>query len=635
MNQKGISFRLNTHITTIAIIIIASIVYFNYHFSKKILLNKIEEGAINQSNLVISKISRITVSTEEIAKNLSAQVLYYQEHNDLKFFLSKILESNRTLQNIEVDLFDPKTNGIIKFNPAMPERLICTSDVSWIDYYSKSKNQRNDSVSPGFWTDPFFCKVDTTHLLVAFLFPVLIPETEEIVGMVSCQISLRNMRYLLSEIKIGQSGYSFIIDKNGDFITHPKEEWILSKNLFEKPSSIFEGNIEKIESQINSSQQGADHGLSLYLNNQKSWFYFAPLLNTDWKVIIVFSEAELFREINVVFRRILIVAVFGIFLLFFLNIYVFKKLLDPLERVTQAIQRFTSSPGKELGSGNEIKMLAESLEDWQIKYGLLIREQTQTAKEKLKIEKDLKSAREIQLNIIPSGNPNSKQFKDIDLYAALQPAETIGGDLYDYFFIDKTHLLLAIGDVSGKGISASLFMAIASTLIKTHAKTLSAKDIVSKVNNELSDKNSNQYFLTLFLGILDLETGILDYCNAAHEYPYILQHGGRTIHALSKSHGLPLGIYKEKTYRSSTVELLFGDMLVLFTDGVINSRNMNDKHYGTQRLVKTIRTLNDLTAEESVSKILRSISLFEGNQPQSDDITLLAIKYQHKTENQV
>ena len=633
MNKKGISFRLNTRITSIAILIIASVVYFNYHFSKKVLINKIEEGAINQSNLVISKISRITIGAEEVAKNISAQVFYYQQHHDLNLLLAEVLGSNQFVQNIEVELFDPNLKSVIKYSPDQTEHPLCINDIPWLDYYSGKLKQNKDSSQHGFWTDPFFCKIDTTHLLVAYLFPVFVPETKEIAGMVSCQISLRNMRSILSEIQIGQEGFAFIIDKSGNFITHPKKQWILTKNLFEKPSSIFRENIDEIESSIKISGRGADHGISVYLDNQKSWFYFAPLVNTGWVVIIVFPENELFSEINVIYQGILLVAILGILILFFANIYIFRKLLHPLERVTRAIQRFTSTPGKVSESGNEIIRLAESLENWQTKYGLLMREQTQTANEKLKFEKDLKSAREIQFNIIPSGNPDPKKFKDIDLFAVLNPAETVGGDLYDYFFIDETHLLIAIGDVSGKGIPASLFMAIASTLIKTHAKIFSSKEIVSMVNNELSEKNSNQYFVTLFLGVLDLETGLLDYCNAAHDYPYILNHGGRTINVLSKSHGLPLGIYKDKTYRSSFVELLTGDMLVLFTDGVINARNINSKHYGTKRLVKTIRNLNDLTAEESVTKILKSIRLFEGNSVQSDDITILALKY-NKTKNQ-
>jgi sigma-B regulation protein RsbU (phosphoserine phosphatase) len=176
-------------------------------------------------------------------------------------------------------------------------------------------------------------------------------------------------------------------------------------------------------------------------------------------------------------------------------------------------------------------------------------------------------------------------------------------------------------------------MAITSTLIKTHAKILSSKDIVRRVNKELSDRNSNQYFVTLFLGIFDIRTGVLDYCNAAHNFPYIL-HADGTLQTLSKSHGLPLGIYKDKTYKSSSVELQLNDMMILYTDGVINSRDAGKHHYGTDRLEKNIQNLNDLTAEEVVKKLVKSIMIFEGQSHQADDISILALKYLNKTENQ-
>jgi sigma-B regulation protein RsbU (phosphoserine phosphatase) len=278
-------------------------------------------------------------------------------------------------------------------------------------------------------------------------------------------------------------------------------------------------------------------------------------------------------------------------------------------------------------------MLAQSLEDWQAKYGLLINDQSKTASDKIKIEKDLKSAQEIQLNIVPSGKPNFGIYPVIDLFAILKPAELVGGDLYDYFFIDKNHLLVAIGDVSGKGIPASLFMAIASTLIKTHAKILSSKDIVSRVNMDLSDRNLNQYFVTLFIGVIDIRTGIMDYCNAAHNYPYIL-HSDGTLKTLSKSHGLPLGIYKDKSYKSSTIELKFNDTMILYTDGVINSSDNNQQHYGTERLEKNIQSLNNLTSEEVVQKLLNDIMMYEGDNRQSDDISILALKYLDKTRDQ-
>ena len=633
MSQKGISFRLNSQITSIAILIIAAIVYFNYNFSKRMLIGKIEEGAINQSNLVISQISRITIGTEEIAKNVSHQVFYFRKNNDLDLLLKQVTASNNIIEGIDIELFDSQKTHILKFTSNKQGSSICDQDSIKINQYTRKLRKENAGPDVGFWTDPSFNKLDKPHMVASYIMPVYNPETKDIAGIVACHISVNQLNKLLSEIKIGEKGYAFIIDKEGNYLTHPRNDWILSKNLFDKSSVNFQENIEVIESRIKSGGRGAGYGLSEYSNNQKAWFYYAPLSNSNWTVIIVFPEKELFREIYLGFQKIILVSGIGILILFLLNIFIFKKVLSPLIRITHAIQRFSSIPGTESKSKNEIKMLADSLEDWQMKYGLLIKDQTKTASDKLKFEKELMSAQEIQLNIVPSRKPAFQDHPEIDLFAILKPAEIIGGDLYDYFFIDETHLLIAIGDVSGKGIPASLFMAIASTLIKTNAKILSAKGIVSSVNKELSERNSNQYFVTLFLGILDISTGIMDYCNAAHNYPYIL-HADGSLHTLSKSHGLPLGIYKDKIYKSNTVELQSGDLIILYTDGVINSSDGNNKHYGTEKLEKNIQNLTDLSAEEVVSRLLESIVIYEGENHQADDISIMAIKYLHKTENQ-
>lgn len=626
MNQKGIFFRLNSTITTIAIIFIASIVYLSYHFSYKILIHKIEEGAINHSNLVISKIARVTVGTEEIAKNVSYQALYYAKNNDLDFLLDQVLKTNGILESIHIELFNKQDNEFLKYSSNKSGQLICNPDSQSVEKYFRKISAEIIQPNQGSWSDPFYCKYNTKHLLVSYRYPIFYSENKEVAGIVSCEISLNQMDKMLSEVKVDSKGYSFIIDNSGEIITHPNKEWILHKNLFEKPSIIFSENLEIIESQIRSGGRGAGHGTSNYLNNQKAWFYFSPLPSSSWTVIIVVPEKELQKEIVPIFQKILLVSVVGILLLFLINFLVFRRLLSPLVRVTHAIERFSSIPGHTKKSKDEIKMLAESLEDWQRKYGILIKEQTKTASEKIKYDKDLKSAHEIQFNIIPKGNPTFPENPEIDLYAILKPVDSVGGDLYDYFFIDKDHLLFVIGDVSGKGIPASLFMAIACTLIKSHSKILSAKEIVNRVNEELSNRNSNQYFVTLFIGILDVRSGIMDYCNAAHNYPYLLRSDG-TLQTLSKSHGLPLGIYRNKLYKSNTVELLFGDMIVMYTDGVINSIDSQNQHYGTDRLEKNILNLNDISAEEAATRLLKSISIYQSAEKQADDITLLILRY--------
>lgn len=618
---------MNSHITTIAIIIIAIIVYLNYHLSNKILIQKIEDGAVNQSNLVISSIARITVGTEEIARNVSYQTLYYYKNNDLDFFLQQVLQSNTMIESIHVTLFNKQDSSLLRFSSGKCDQANCFPDSLKVEDYSNLFLSGSE-LKHGIWSKPYYCKADTSELIVSYRMPIYFPDRNELAGVASFEISLQKIGKMLSEIAIGKNGYAFIVDKFGNYITHPQKEWILKRNLYSGSFTIFTDESIDIQTELKVGRRGAALGISP-VNDEKSWYYYAPLPNSDWGVIIVIPEKELFGDIHVIFRSIVLISVLGILLLFLLNMFVFRRMLDPLVRVTHAIQRFTSSSGKDKKSGNEIKMLAESLEDWQVKYGVLIKNQSKTASEKLKIEKDLKTAQEIQLNIVPSGNPDFADYPEIDLYAVLKPAEIIGGDLYDYFFIGKNHLLIAIGDVSGKGIPASLFMAITSTLIKTNAKILSSKDIVARVNKELCERNSNQYFVTLFLGILDVRHGVLDYCNAAHNYPYIL-HADGTLKTLSKSHGLPLGIYNDKSYSSSTVELHTGDTMILYTDGVINSKDIHNHHYGTEKLEANIQNLNDLSAEEVVNRLWKSIDIYEGENHQADDISLMALKYLKK-----
>ncbi len=627
MNYKGISFRLNTFITSVAILIVAAIVCINFYLSKEILVDKIEKGAIEQSNLVISEISKITVRAEAIAKNVSYLALYHQKYNNLDLLLDKVKSANSNiLESIHIELFATDKEPAPKFSASKSGQLIQTPD------YIQNFKLLPPRLNKGIWAEPFYCGNDSSNQLVSHIFPVTSSETSGMVGIVSCEISLLQLQKILNSFRLEKTGVAFIIDKWGNYITYPGNERKQHRNVFNDQTFLKEVNLEEINRKIRNGQEVTVSCFSSYYNNQKVWVHFVPLADVNWTIITVIPRKELFREINMTLNKVVLISGLGILLLFLSNLLIFRRILKPLVRVIHAIQKFTSVPGKEEKTKDEIKMLAESLENWHGKYGSLVTEQSKTAKEKQKIQKDLESAREIQLNIVPSGKPEFAEHPEIELYAVMKPAEAIGGDLYDYFFIDENRLLIAIGDVSGKGIPASLFMAIASTLIKTHAKVLSSKEIVSRVNDELSKRNSNQYFLTLFVGILDVKTGILDYCNAAHNFPYVLTLQGE-IKILSKSHGLPPGIFKNKTYKSSTIELKEGDLFLLYTDGVINARSTNGKHYGVKKLEQNIRNLLELSSEEVVNRLVKSVVIYEGENRQSDDITIMAIKYL-KPENQ-
>ena len=217
MKQRGISFLLNSHITTIAIIIIAAIVYINYYFTREVLVNKIEDGAVNQSNLVISRIARITVGAEEIAKNVSAQALYHYKNNDLDIFLQQVLKSNDIIESIHIELIDIKKQHLLKFSSNKPERSICNPDSLAAEKFIFDLQSGSLKLTPGIWSFPFYCKYDTSHLLVSYKMPIYYPDSHNIAGVVSCEVSLKKMQQMLANIPLGVNSYAFIVDHAGNF----------------------------------------------------------------------------------------------------------------------------------------------------------------------------------------------------------------------------------------------------------------------------------------------------------------------------------------------------------------------------------------------------------------------------------
>jgi sigma-B regulation protein RsbU (phosphoserine phosphatase) len=338
------------------------------------------------------------------------------------------------------------------------------------------------------------------------------------------------------------------------------------------------------------------------------------------------DESINWSDLNALLWKMISVSAIGLIVILLLFILIFRKTLIPLSNIVESIRKFTFGERLKKKPKNEIELLTDSLSELQQKYADFLTEQNQSKRDRRKYEKDLKSAREIQSVIIPGQLSLVPAHPAIDLYASLHPAESIGGDLYDYFFIDPSHLLFAMGDVSGKGIPAALFMAVALTVIKSKATILSAKQIVIEVNKELSRQNSNQHFLTLFLGVLDIQYGILNYCNAAHNYPFLMT-ADRQLRVLDQAHGLPIGIYSNKSYLGDSIILREGDMLILYTDGVTDCKDGSDHSYGMERLTENISNMMDLSSEELVSRLLTSMEVFRGKTPQVDDISLMAIRY--------
>lgn len=243
------------------------------------------------------------------------------------------------------------------------------------------------------------------------------------------------------------------------------------------------------------------------------------------------------------------------------------------------------------------------------------------------IKSDLAVAGEIQQAILPQKFPPFPNISDrLDIFASMTPAKEVGGDFYDFFMIDDEHLGFVIADVSGKGVPASLFMAVSRTMLRaTGMRGLPTHDCLNIVNRLLAGESLDSMFVTLFYGIINIETGEIDYTNAGHNPPYILHNDG-TAEELPRSKNFIVGVFDDFVFRNDQMKLEKGDTLVMYTDGVTEAFNEAKEQFGESRLEDTLKKVCGKTCKDMNNVLISDLKAFAGNEPQSDDITTLLIK---------
>ena len=243
------------------------------------------------------------------------------------------------------------------------------------------------------------------------------------------------------------------------------------------------------------------------------------------------------------------------------------------------------------------------------------------------LQQELDIAKVIQTSILRKTFPAFPDRKEFDIYAKMLTAKEVGGDLYDFFLIDKYRLGVVIGDVSGKGIAAALLMAVCKTLLKATAyKGMSSDNILSEVNNVIAEESPSNMFVTLFYGVLDTRSGAFEYSNGGHNLPYLISADGK-VKQLENIGGLMIGAFKDVPYESNVVMIKPGDSLIFYTDGVTESFNKEGEEFQETGLEKILEGKNSLNVNELVKHVFENVQSFSEGVEQSDDITCLALKY--------
>ena len=330
---------------------------------------------------------------------------------------------------------------------------------------------------------------------------------------------------------------------------------------------------------------------------------------------------------------------FVIFLLSALAAYAFvKRISQPLEQLAAHAGKLATQDFSEPATGpsdidhlpkksqDEVGKLAESFIMMERALRQSVRELKETTAAKERIESELKIARDIQMSMVPKTFPPFPNRPEFDLYAILVPAREVGGDFYDFFFIDDNHLCFVIGDVSGKGIPAALFMAVTRTLFRTTASKVSMPDkILSLLNLEMCRNNDTCMFVTVFCAVLDIRTGEVEYSNGGHNLPYFVSHA--ETRPLKNTGGMALGFTQDVTYRSGKIMLRAGDGLFLYTDGVTEAMDEGGNQFSEPRLAEFLHEANGSSATEIIHGAVDQVRRHSAGAPQSDDITALTLKY--------
>lgn len=319
-----------------------------------------------------------------------------------------------------------------------------------------------------------------------------------------------------------------------------------------------------------------------------------------------------------------------IILVSFVSIYLSKRITNPLTVLSKGAEIIGEGDLDykiHLEKGDEIGDLAAAFNSMAERLNIYMEDLQVTTREKEKIQSELTIARNIQLSMLPSNFPPFPERDDFSIYAMMEPAQEVGGDFYDFFFIDEERLCFLVGDVSGKGVPAALFMVITKTLLKNQALTgAGAAEILYHVNNLLCSENEELMFVTAFLCILDTTTGELEYSNAGHNPPLLSKAAGEFAYLKIDPNFILAGM-KKFPYHSQIIKLEKGDTLFLYTDGVTEAMNWEEEQYSEKRLQEDLKGLEVAAEDDIIHTIKGKISIFVGEASPSDDITMLVVKY--------
>ncbi len=441
----------------------------------------------------------------------------------------------------------------------------------------------------------------------------------------------------IAKIRVAQSGYMFIFTGDQSMVAGPDDSRVnLSMAVNQDTGNLLLGDLALAA----QSGQPAQYAYTVQgSDGPERWGAYVTYYKTlDWYIASSAPMAEIRAPARKLAYRLAAV-IGGVFVFSLIAAFILvDRISRPLARLAGyarelPYQDFTQAEAEEPAIADmpdryrdEVGRLAQSFVFMEQSLRERIRELMESTAARERIQSELNVARDIQMGLLPKIFPPFPEREDLDLYALLTPAKEVGGDLYNFFFLDETRLCFAVGDVSGKGVPAALFMAITQTLIKNSAELkLGPGGMMTAVNDVLAKDNPNSMFVTLVIGVIDLADGHVVYANGGHNYPIVVG-PNREAAFLKGITGPVAGAMEGLEYGERELELALGETLLIYSDGVTEAMNTERALYSDDKLLETVRSLAGCDSTSLVGVIYDSVKAHAGEEEQSDDITILCLR---------
>ena len=492
--------------------------------------------------------------------------------------------------------------------------------------------------------------IDTGNYAITCGIPVMVDG--EFKGVAGAGMYLDTIRDAVDNFKVGENGYACVINDHGQVLFSGASTGKLSSSEAGDKDLRKETDSTELSALITEAVDGVQDIRKVNLDGSSYYIAFSPMETVGWSYLAVLPEEEVLnptREllsaldesnakegefvytsiITSISGMILILLLVGI-LAMIISARFADRIVAPVVELTESV---SDIEGDNLDfkwdkdTGDEVQTLAKSFESMTGRMKQYIRDITEITAEKERIGAELSVATNIQASMLPSIFPPFPERSEFDLYAKMDPAKEVGGDFYDFFFVDHDHLAIVIADVSGKGVPAALFMVIAKTLIKNQVQSgKSVIDAFIDTNNQLCEGNGAEMFVTAWLGIIDLTTGVMDYTDAGHENPYLLHDDGSVEMLTPVKKKMPLAAIEGTKYLPNEITLKNNDCLFLYTDGVPEATSAENELYSTDRLLEVLKQHYNDGPEDLLTNVRANVDEFVADAPQFDDLTMLAIK---------